>query len=85
MGAKKTKYLTYIEDTRKHHPKINDAAKKSVEKAISNSQEKQIPVTYLEGVEIVKVASSGQKVTIGEIKNNRRKVKIGAKTTLSES
>lgn len=85
MSAKKTKYLIYIEDTRKHHPKINDVAKKSAERAISNSQEKQIPVTYLEGVEIVKIASSGQKETIGKIENNRRKVTIGAKTTLPKS
>ena len=85
MSAAKTKYLTYIEDTRKHHSKINNAAKKSAENAISDSQEKHVPVTYLEGVEIVKVASGGQKVIIGKVENNRRKVTVGAKTTLSKN
>lgn len=79
------KYLTYIEDTRKHHSKINDAAGKSAENAISDSRKKQIPVTYLEGTEIVKVTSGKRRVIIGKIENNRRKVKVGAKTTLSKS
>ncbi len=85
MSAKKTKYLAYIEDTRIHHLKISEAAKKSAENAILDSQEKEIPITFLEGVEIVQVASNGQKITIGKVENNRRQVQIGAKTTLSKN
>lgn len=85
MSAKKIKYLTYIEDTRIHHKKISEAAKKSAENAILDSQEKEIPITFLEGVEIVQVASNGQKITIGKVENNRRQVQIGGKARISKS
>jgi hypothetical protein len=85
MDAKKTKYLTYIEDTRIHHKKIGDAAKKSAENAILNSQENEIPVTFLEGVEIVQIASNGQIITIGKVENNRRQVQIGGKARIPKS
>ncbi len=85
MSTKKTKYLTYIEDTRIHHSKIDEVAKKSAEEAILISQEQDVSVTYLEGVRIVQVAPNGQETTIGRVENNRRQVEIGGKAKISKS
>lgn len=84
MATENTKYLTYIEETRKHHKLIDEVAKESSEQAILISRERKVPVTYLEGEEIIRVKPSGEKETIGRIENNRRKVTVGAKTTLSK-
>jgi len=81
--SKKTKYLSYLEEHRKHHSEIEKVAKESVKQAISESHKNEIPVTFMEGEAIVKVGPDGEKSIVGEIKNNRRKVKIGEKTTLS--
>lgn len=83
MAAKK-KYLTYLEDTRKHHPLIEKVAQTSAKKAIAASLSKSIPVTYMEGENIVNVGPKGKKSIVGTVKNNRRKVKVGAKTKLSK-
>lgn len=80
----KTKYLTYLEETRKHHSIIEDVAKTSTKKAIAASHRRSVPVTYMEGEEIVKVSHNGIKKVVGLVKNNRRKVKKGGKTTLSK-
>jgi hypothetical protein len=82
--ATKTKYLSYIEETRKHHSIIEKVAKSSVKKAIETSHNKLVPVTYMEGEEIVKVNHLGVKSVVGVLKNNRRKVKKGDKTTISK-
>ena len=84
MKSNRTKYLSYIEEHRKHHSMINDVAKKSSEKAISESHSKSVAVTYLEGENIVQVDAKGNRSTVGKIENNRRKVKIGDKDTLSK-
>ena len=52
MATENTKYLTYIEETRKHHKLIDEVAKESSEQAILISRERKVPVTYLEGEEI---------------------------------
>jgi len=83
MTSKK-KYLTYIEDTRKHHSEIEKVAKSSTQKAIANSHRESVSVTYMEGEEIVKVDPKGKKSVLGTVKNNRRKVKVGEKTKLSK-
>ncbi len=82
--ASKKKYLTYLEDTRKHHSEIEKVAKTSTKKAIAASHRKSVPVTFMEGEEIVKVSSKGNKSVVATVKNNRRKVKVGAKTRLSK-
>lgn len=81
--AEKKKYLSYIEDTRKHHEILEDVAKSSAEKAIAYSHQQSVEVTFMEGEHIIKEDSSGQKEIIGKVENNRRKVKVGAKTTIS--
>lgn len=82
--ATKKKYLTYLEDTRKHHLVIEKVAKSSTKKAIAASHRKSVPVTFMEGEKIVKVGPKGKKSIVGTIKNNRRKVKVGDKTTISK-
>lgn len=82
--ATKKKYLTYLEDTRKHHLEIEKVAKSSTKKAIAASHRKSIPVTFIEGESIVKVGPKGKKSIVGTVKNNIRKVKVGAKTTISK-
>ena len=83
MAAKK-KYLTYLEDTRKHHNELEKVAQTSALEAISASYRKSIPVTFMDGEKIVKVGPKGKRSIVGMVKNNRRKVKIGAKTKLSK-
>ncbi len=82
--ATKKKYLSYIEETRKHHSEIQKIAKTSTRKAIAASHSKSVPVTFMEGEDIVKVGPKGKKEIVGKVKNNRRKVKVGAKTKLSK-
>jgi len=82
--ATKKKYLTYLEDTRKHHSVIEDEAKSSIKKAIAASHRKSVPVTFLEGEQIVRVSSEGKKSLLDTVKNNRRKVKVGEKAKISK-
>jgi hypothetical protein len=80
--SSRTKYLTYIEETRKHHSVIEKVAKSSTKKAIAASHKQFVSVVFMEGERIIKVDAKGEKFVIGEIKNNRRKVEVGAKTQL---
>lgn len=82
--ATKKKYLTYLEDTRKHHLEIEKVAKSSTKKAIAASHRKSVPVTFMEGEKIIKVGPKGRKSVVGTVKNNRRKVKVGAKSRISK-
>ena len=82
--ATKKKYLTYLEDTRKHHAVIEEVAKSSAKKAIAASHRKSVPVTFMEGEKIIKVGPKGKKSTVGTVRNNRIKVKVGAKAKISK-
>jgi len=82
--ATKKKYLTYLEEHRKHHSVIEKVAESSTKKAIADSHKKSVPVTFMEGEKIVKVGPKGNKSVVGTVKNNRRKVKVGDKTRLSK-
>ena len=64
--ATKKKYLTYLEDTRKHHLEIEKVAKSSAKKAIAESHRNSVPVTFMEGETIVKVSQNGKNVEINE-------------------
>lgn len=79
----KIKYLAYLEDTRKHHSLIENEAQTSTKKAIVASHKRSVPVTYLEGEQILKVGPKGKKTIVGTVENNRRKVKVGDKTKIS--
>lgn len=82
--AKKAKYLSYIEEHRKHHSKIEKEAKTSARKAIRNSHKKAVPVTFMKGERIIRVAPSGSTRVVATLKNNRRKVKVGEKAILQK-
>lgn len=82
MKNKSTKYLSYIEDTRKQHNILLNAAKRSAKKAIEDSHHKSVPVTYLEGNDIITVTKNGKKTIIASLENHRRKVDVGAKSKL---
>lgn len=79
VKTSKTKYLTYIEDTPKHHHLIKDIAKKSGKKAISKSKSNDIAVTFLEGSNIVRENSNGTTTIIEKVGITQRKVKVGSK------
>lgn len=66
--AAKNKYLNYLEDTRKHHSEIDKVAKISTKKAIAASHRKSVPVTFMEGENIVKVGPEGNKLVVGMVK-----------------
>ncbi len=82
--AEKTKYLSYLEETRKHHGLIEEEAKTAVKKAIEESHNEGVAVTFLEGEKIVKVGPKGKKSEVGTVVNNRRKVKVGDKAKISK-
>lgn len=82
MSKKRTEYLSYIEETKKHHQKLNNVARVAAKEAIQKARNKSVPITYLIGEEIIKESSEGMEV-IGKHTNHRRKVKIGSKSTLS--
>ena len=62
--ATKKKYLTYLEEHRKHHSEIEKVAKSSTKKAIAASHRKSVPVTFMEGEKIVKVGPKGKKSVV---------------------
>jgi len=80
----RSKYLNYLEETRKHHSVIEKVAASSTKKAITASHKESVPVTFIEGEKIVRVGPKGQKSVVGKIENNRRKVEKGAKAKLSK-
>lgn len=82
MSRKRIEYLSYIEETKKHHPKLNNVARVAAKEAIQKARNQSIPITYLAGEEIIKESAEGREV-IGKHANHRRKVKIGSKSTLS--
>lgn len=77
MKTERTKYLSYIEETKKHHSILGKVAKISSRKAIRKNKKNSVAITILEGEEIIKIDAQGNRTVIGKIENNRRKVKIG--------
>lgn len=77
MKSEKTKYLSYIEETKKYHGLLGEVAKLSSKRAIAKSKENSISITFLDGDEIIKLDVEGNRTVIGKVDNNRKKVKIG--------
>ncbi|MCB9232540.1 MAG: hypothetical protein H6581_12795 [Bacteroidia bacterium] len=73
----KVKYLSYIEDTPKHHHLLQEIAEKAVQKAIRIAKENNISITYLLDGKIVRESPDGQIEVIGEVEEKPREVKIG--------
>lgn len=84
MTKKKIEYLSYLEDTKKHYSKIEDMAICAVENAIKAAKDKKLDITYFDGKNIIKESFSGQTTIIKTEHIERRKVKIGSKSTLSK-
>ena len=82
MSSKRTKHLAYIEDTAKHHEKLEKIAIAAAEQAIEYTLSKGSEVTFLEGNRIVKVDADGNKVVINTVELTQRRVKKGEKTNL---
>lgn len=80
--TQKTKYLTYIEDTPKHHNLLKDIVSKSGRKAVTKSISKDVAITYLEKGRIVKQSSDGRLRVLRKVNSTPRNVKVGSKTTL---
>ena len=80
--TKKVASIAYVEDTQKHHGIIARAAKSATSKAVKKARAASLPITYLEGKQIIKESSSGRKKILGTVEN-RRKVKVGSKATIS--
>ncbi|MEK7434207.1 MAG: hypothetical protein AABZ74_13825 [Cyanobacteriota bacterium] len=84
MTKKKIEYLSYLEYTKKHYSKIEDMAICAVENAIKAAKDKKLDITYFDGKNIIKESFSGQTTIIKTEHIERRKVKIGSKSTLSK-
>lgn len=81
---KKTEYLTYIEDTTKHHPRLVRVAQKATKLAIEEALENDIPIMYIRDGQIVREYPDGTIEIVGEVEGNRRIVVKGEQYTLSE-
>ena len=84
MATDKTKNLSYVEDTRKHHGIIGKVARKSSHSAIEQSHKRSVPVTYLKDGKVLRVHKDGKKNVVGRIEAKGRKVEVGARTRLSK-
>lgn len=78
----KTKYLTYIEDTPKHHGLLKDIILESGKIAVTKSISNDVPITYLKEGKIVKRSSDGKLVVLRKVDTVPRNVKVGSKTTI---
>ncbi len=84
MAKKSTEYLTYIEERRKHHDKIAKIAQEATWKASKSAFDDSHEITYVKGDEIIQEKKGEKKKVIGKYSNNRRKVKVGSKGSLSK-
>lgn len=82
--SKKTKYLSYIEETRKHLPKLIKIVGEATSSAIEESLEDDVPVVYIEDGVIKKKYPDGRIEDIGAIAGERRVVIKGEQYVLSE-
>jgi hypothetical protein len=81
-NKRKIEYLSYLEDTKKHHGVIEKVAREAVKKAIANAKEKSVDITYLKGEKIVKESPDGTITEIAQLPNNSRIVKVGTKAKI---
>jgi hypothetical protein len=80
--TKKVAYISYVEDTRKHHGILAKAAKKATAKAVRRAKAASISITYVENGKIIAESPTGKKTIVGTV-NKSRKVKVGSKATIS--
>lgn len=80
----KTQYLTYIEETPKHHDLLKKIVKRSGESARKKSKSYNVSITYLEGQKIIKQDSEGNKIILKNIEQTPKTVKVGTKIELQK-
>ena len=69
-NKKKSDYLTYIEETRKHHKKLKKTAADATRKARKIAFSHNNYITYLENNQIIKEYPDGRKRVIKRIPNS---------------
>jgi len=74
--------LEEIEGSPQWAEELSKIAQKAGEQAVKEAHDNSVPVTYLEGTEIIEEDEHGEKTVLESIENNRRKVNIGEKDTL---
>ncbi len=75
--------LDEVEDSASWHDEVANIASRAGHRAVKEAHDNSVPVTYLEGTEIIIEDEHGQKTVLESTENNRRKVNIGEKSTLS--
>lgn len=80
----KTKYLTYIEDTPKHHGLLKDIIIKSGRNAVTKSISNDVPITYLKEGKIVKRSPDGKLRVLRKVDAVSRTVEVGSKITIQK-
>ncbi|MDQ3017652.1 MAG: hypothetical protein M3R25_13160 [Bacteroidota bacterium] len=83
MAKSKIAYISYVEDTKKHHNLIAKSAAKATKKAVKRSRKADIPITYLDGLQIIKELPEGKRIVIGTVQS-RREVKVGSTEKVSQ-
>jgi len=78
-----TPQLDEVEDLATWHDEVANIASRAGHQAVKEAHDNSVPITYLEGTEIIVEDEHGQKTILESIENNRRKVNIGEKDTLS--
>ena len=79
MATKKTKYLSYIEEHRKHHSIIDEEAKISSLNAVNEAHDQSIRVTYLQGETIVRVKKREPRRKLALLKITEEKLPLEKK------
>jgi len=64
---KRTEYLSYIEDTPKHHHKLEKLAQEASRKAIEEAKANNIAITYFDGESIICEQPDGSKEVVGKV------------------
>lgn len=83
MKTKRTKYLSYVEQTPKHFSVLEGLAKVAARKAVEKTRAEHISFVYLEGDKIIREESGGIKTEISRIPKTSRVVYAGEKFKLS--
>lgn len=79
------KDFSEIEDSEDGAVIIASLAREASQKAIEEAHAQNVSTTYLIGEDIMRVHPNGSMDKVGTVKNNRRKIKIGTKISLSKS
>jgi len=81
---KRTEYLSYIEETEKHTPKLIQVARKATRNAVKESRSLGVPITYLEGNSVIREESGGTKKVIEIIADEQIILNKGERVYLSQ-